>query len=164
MNTVPHIVLDTNCLIMAISSRNDYHLIWQAFLHDDYVLCITNEIVEEYIEVLSRNINPWVAEAIVYTILTRKNVRKLVPYYHFGLIEADPDDNKFVDCAICANARYIVTEDRHFDVLATCTFPKVDVIGIDLFTSMIATRDYHLLDRNNPTLLNEPAVPYETHR
>lgn len=49
-------------------------------------------------------------------------------------------------------------------VIFTNVHPKVDVIGIDLFTSMIATRDYHLLDRNNPTLLNEPAVPYETHR
>ena len=27
-----HIVLDTNSLIMAISSRNRYHKVWQAFL------------------------------------------------------------------------------------------------------------------------------------
>lgn len=65
--------------------------------------CVSNEIIEEYLEVISRNINPWVAESVVYAILTRGNVRKLVPYYHFGLIETDPDDNKFVDCAIAAN-------------------------------------------------------------
>ena len=35
-----HIVLDTNCLIMAISARNEYHLIWQSFLRGDYVLCV----------------------------------------------------------------------------------------------------------------------------
>jgi putative PIN family toxin of toxin-antitoxin system len=111
---MPNIVLDTNCLIMAISAKNEYHLVWQAFLRGDYVLCVTNEIVEEYLEVLARNINPWVAESIVYAILTRSNVRKLVTHYHFGLIEADPDDNKFVDCAIVAGADYIVSEDAHF--------------------------------------------------
>ena len=60
-----HIVLDTNSLIMAISSRSHYHKVWQAFLRGDYTLCITNEIIEEYQEVIARNINPRVAEAII---------------------------------------------------------------------------------------------------
>lgn len=128
-----HIVLDTNSLIMAISSRNRYHKVWQAFLHGDYILCITNEIIEEYHEVIARNINRQVAEAIVYVILARNNVKRLAPHYHFHLIEADEDDNKFVDCAIAANARYIVTEDHHFDVLKKIPFPSVAVIGIDDF-------------------------------
>ena len=155
-----NIVLDTNCLIMAISARNKYHLIWQAFLRGDYTLCVSNEIIEEYLEVISRNINPWVAESIVYAILTRKNVRKLIPYYHFGLITADPDDNKFVDCAIAANAKYIVSEDRHFDVLKACSFPKVDVIGLDLFASLLESKPYTLSDASE-NLVNEPMVPYE---
>ena len=39
------------------------------------------------------------------------------PHYTFALIEADKDDNKFVDCAIAANAKCIVTEDvlKHID-------------------------------------------------
>lgn len=154
-----NIVLDTNCLIMAISAKNRYHLVWQAFLRGDYILCVSNEIIEEYLEVISRNINPWVAESIVYAILTRKNVRKLIPYYHFGLITADPDDNKFVDCAIAANARFIVSEDRHFDVLKDYSFPKVDVIGLDLFASLLESKPYTLSDESS-NLVNEPMVPY----
>lgn len=53
--------------------------------------------------------------------------------YTLQSIEQDKDDNKFVDCAIVANAQYIVTEDRHFKVLDTIAFPKVDVIGLDTF-------------------------------
>ena len=34
-------------------------------------------------------------------------------YYHFGLIESDVDDNKFEDCAVAADAEYIVTNDKH---------------------------------------------------
>lgn len=154
-----HIVLDTNCLIMAISARNEYHLVWKAFLSGDYVLCVSNEIIEEYLEVLARNINPWVAESIVYAILTRGNVKRVVPHYHFGLIEADPDDNKFVDCAIAANAKYIVSEDRHFDVLKSCDFPKVDVIGIDLFAELLKSKPY-VFSGDSPSMLNEPVEPY----
>ena len=50
------VVLDTNCLIMAISSRNRYNIIWKSFLVGDYILCITNEILEEYVEVIGRRI------------------------------------------------------------------------------------------------------------
>lgn len=128
-----HIVLDTNSLIMAISSRGRYHIVWQAFLQGRYTLCLTNEIVEEYHEVIARNINRRVAETLLYTILTRSNVKRLTPHYHFHLIQADEDDNKFVDCAIAANARCIVTEDHHFDVLKTIPFPVVAVMGIDEF-------------------------------
>ncbi len=51
----------------------------------------------------------------------------------FHLIETDKDDNKFVDCAIAANAKYIVTEDHHFNVLKKIEFPKLNVVNIDEF-------------------------------
>ena len=38
-----------------------------------------------------------------------------------------------VDCAIAANAKCIVTEDKHFKVLENIPFPKVEVIGIEDF-------------------------------
>ena len=34
----------------------------------------------------------------------------------------DKDDNKFVDCAIAANARFIVSEDGHFKYLKESRF------------------------------------------
>lgn len=127
------IVLDTNCLIMAISSKMRYRIIWKAFLDGKFILCVTNEILEEYVEVIGRNINPSIADLVLYTILTRKNVKRLDPHFRFRLIEADPDDNKFVDCAIVAGAKYIVTEDKHFNVLKTIPFPKLQVTDIDHF-------------------------------
>lgn len=128
-----NIVIDTNSLIMAISARNAYHKIWQSFLAGDFYLCISNEILEEYAEVIARNISVSVARYIVYTIMERKNVRQIVPSYKWNLIQADPDDNKFVDCAIAANAKFIVTEDHHFDVLKDIAFPSVAVVSIDNF-------------------------------
>ena len=44
-----------------------------------------------------------------------------------NLIQSDSDDNKFVDCCITANAQYIVSNDRHFDILKHIEFPHVNV-------------------------------------
>ena len=53
------------------------------------------------------------------------------------MITADPDDNKFVDCAISAGAKYIVTNDKHFNVLKEIDFPKVDIITLIDFYSQL---------------------------
>lgn len=128
-----NVVLDTNCLIMSISARNECYKVWQDFLDGKYTLCITNEIIEEYSEVMARNISPLISEYIITAILNRRNVRKISPTYAFHLIEADEDDNKFVDCAIIAGAKYIVTHDHHFNILKQISFPKVDVVSLKEF-------------------------------
>ena len=135
-----NIVIDTNSLIMSISSRGGYHKIWQSFLAGDFMLCISNEILEEYAEVIARNISVNVARYVVYSIMERDNVRQIVPSYKWNLITSDPDDNKFVDCAIAANARFLVTEDHHFNVLKSIPFPSVSVINIDEFLAELESR------------------------
>lgn len=134
-----NIVLDTNCLIMAISAQNEYYQVWQDFLDGKYVLCITNDIIEEYSEVIARNISPLVSEFIIAAILNRKNIKLISPSYAFHLIDADEDDNKFVDCAIIGNAKYIVTQDHHFNILKQISFPKVDIITLKAFLAELQT-------------------------
>jgi len=46
-------------------------------------------------------------------------------------------DNKFVDCYIAAGAEYLITHDKHFDVLAAVPFPKVNVVRIDEFMAAL---------------------------
>ena len=60
-----------------------------------------------------------------------------IAYYHFGLIEADADDNKFVDCAIAADAEYIVTNDTHFNILKHIDWPTLNVISIKEFAKQL---------------------------
>ena len=61
------------------------------------------------------------------------NILRKDPYCQFRLIEQDPDDNKFVDCAIVSGADYIVSEDAHFRVLDSIQFPKINVIRLEDF-------------------------------
>ena len=53
------------------------------------------------------------------------------------MITNDADDNKFVDCAIAANADYIVTNDKHFQILQTVDFPKVNIISVEEFRNLL---------------------------
>ena len=47
-----HIVLDTNCLLMSIPQHSPYRIVWNQFLLGKFVLCVSNEILEEYQEIL----------------------------------------------------------------------------------------------------------------
>ena len=127
------VVLDTNCLIQSISQRSNYYPVWKNFIAGEYDLCVSSEILEEYEEVIGRLMSPLAAKIVLEAILKAPNTRRLDPHFRFRLIEKDPDDNKFVDCAISAGADYVVTEDAHFRILETIPFPSVYVIRLDDF-------------------------------
>ena len=80
---------------------------------------------------MERKTSPKFAELALNVITNNPYTLFVTPYYHFRLIVADPDDDKFVDCAVTGNAKYIVTEDSHYDVLNGLDFPKVDIIKLD---------------------------------
>lgn len=131
------IVLDTNCLVQIISAHSPFRSVWKAFLQKRYVLCVSDEILNEYQEVLERHTTPEIAANVILLLLNSRNVKYFTPHFHFHLIEKDPDDNKFVDCAIIAGADYIVSEDTHFRILKTIPFPLVQVIRLEKFKNML---------------------------
>lgn len=131
------IVLDTNSLIQSIPSRSPYHRIWTDFLSGGLTLCVTTSILNEYEEILMRLAGETAATEVINVILNNSSTLLVDTYYNFNLIQADPDDNKFVDCAIAANAELIVTEDHHFDILRSIAFPKVYIVGLDSFVKML---------------------------
>ena len=127
------VVIDTNCLLQIISKKSPYRPIWDAFLGGRFDLCVSNEILDEYQEILGQQTTPSIAENVVLLILNKSNVRLVTPHFRMGLIQADPDDNKFVDCAFATNADYLVSEDSHFNVLRNTSFPKLNLVTLDEF-------------------------------
>ena len=131
------VVLDTNCLVQSISQRSGYYPVWKSFISGEYDLCVSTEILEEYEEVIGNLMSPLAAKIVIEAILKAPNTKRLDPHFRFRLIEKDPDDNKFVDCAISAGADYIVSEDAHFRILKSIPFPTVYVIRLDEFMKEI---------------------------
>ena len=126
-----HVVLDTNCLVQSLPSKSIYHKIWEDFLEGKYILCVSNEILNEYEEIITRYSSPQVAKNVVDAIAHSPHTLYKESYFKFRLITQDPDDNKFVDCAISANAKFIVTEDHHYNILKEIDFPQVEIINLD---------------------------------
>ncbi len=140
------IVLDTNCLLMSLPKISPYRKIWDDFLAGKLILCVTNEIVEEYLEIIEQKTTAEIANNVISVILSQKNVEFVTPYYKMHLIQADEDDNKFVDCAFTAGASCIVSNDAHFKILNEINFPKIYVYRIKEFMNLL------LREKNNPNL------------
>ena len=74
-----------------------------------------------------------VAENVVNFLTVNPFTEKTEIFFNFGLITEDEDDNKFVDCAIAANAICLVSSDIHFQVLKSVDFPKVTIYKLTEF-------------------------------
>ena len=81
------IVLDTNCLIQMISRRSRFYDLWQDFINGSYRLCVTNDIISEYEEILSEKTSPRIAKLICEIILRAPNTIKLDAHFRWGLIK-----------------------------------------------------------------------------
>lgn len=131
------IILDTNVLLVSISSKSPYHWIFAKLIAGAFDLGITSEILLEYEEVIGRKYSEAVAKDVLRTLLVLPNVQQVTVYYKWNLIAADSDDNKFVDCAVSFNANGIVTQDKHFNVLKTIDFPKINLISVSDFRLIV---------------------------
>ena len=129
------LVVDTNCLLASINPRGAYFKLYELFMAKAFEWVISNEILTEYEEQVTRRYSASTAQQVHEVLITASNTYLQEAYYKWQLIEADPDDNKFVDVAIAANADYLVTNDRHFEVLRQLEFPRVPVISLQEFLS-----------------------------
>lgn len=135
------IVLDTNCLLAILSKRGNYFSVWQGLHEGKFILCVSNDILEEYEEIISSKTNAVIASNVLQMLVNSPHVRFVDTYFHFHLIEKDKDDNKFVDCAIAAGARYIVSEDTHFRHLKHIPFPYVEVVRLMESMTILQNQD-----------------------
>ena len=136
-----YVVLDTNCLIQILPSKSLYHKIWTNFLEGKYYLCVSNEILSEYEEILAIHTSPQVAHNVVEAIAHHPKICYRESYFHFHLLsDIDKDDDKFVDCAITASADYIVTEDNHFNHLKQIPFPQLNTADQGTLMSVSITK------------------------
>ena len=125
-------IIDTNVLVSALSSKSVYHWLINLILDEKIEVFVTDEILLEYEEVLSKKYSDRVAANFLIALKELPNVFFTHVYYRWNLIE-DPDDNKFVDCYIAAGAHYLISHDAHFKILKTIPFPEIGVVSIDEF-------------------------------
>lgn len=131
------IVLDTNVLLVSISSKSKYHWLFLKLINNKFDLYVSNDIITEYEEIISLKFNPETSRNVLKVLHSLPNVYHVSVSFRWNLIPQDKDDNKFVDCAITSNAHFIVSNDKHFQVLKNIEFPTIPVISLEIFESII---------------------------
>lgn len=120
------VVIDTNVMLTLLKKGHTNRPIYEAWTAGKLEWAVSTEILLEYEEIAARINGPGYASLVIRTLTAvgawRKNVHFISPTFRLHTIPADADDDKFADCAIVAQADYILTEDRHFRPLAGAGF------------------------------------------
>lgn len=133
------VILDSNVLLVAIGKSSRYRLIWESFIQGKFQIGLTQDILHEYEEVLQEHSAPGAYEIVANIFAESPDVVFKHIYYNWNIINADPDDNKFFDAAIACNAEYLVTNDRHFDIVKNIEFPKVKISSAEEFLPILTS-------------------------
>ena len=80
---VNRIVLDTNCLLAILSRRGNYFSVWRGLHEGKYILCVSNDILEEYEEIISSKTNSVIASNVVQMLVNSPFVEFVNIYFHF---------------------------------------------------------------------------------
>ncbi len=114
-------VLDTNALLQIFSTAAPLAPILTAVRNGWLRLAVTTPVLLEYEEVVLRSSGRtrWedVWHFLTLSDALHGNILYISPGYRFHTIIGDPDDDTFADCAIAADAEFIITSDHHFDAL-----------------------------------------------
>jgi putative PIN family toxin of toxin-antitoxin system len=107
------VVIDTNVMVSAyLGGRLETIIV--AWIEGKFVLTVSNQIVNEYINVLSRpKFKIARVELDDFAALILSKAEFVVPGESIRVVEADPSDNKFLEAAVTGQADYIVSGDKH---------------------------------------------------
>ncbi len=131
------VVLDTNVVLRAISSKSNLAELLDKLYSEEYEAVVSTEIILEYEEKITHFYGQTIAKTFLEFLIILPNTLRIEPFFQLNLIINDVDDNKFVDCAFSANAHYIVTDDKHFKILKDIDFPTIPVINAEDFKILL---------------------------
>lgn len=131
------VVIDTNCLIASIPPSSSEFWLYLAFRDLKFTWILSTEILNEYEEKLSEFYSPKTADRVLKILLRSPNIELMNPAFRWNIIVDDEDDNKFSDLAISANAHYLVSNDRHFNIFKNIDFPPLNVVKLNEFKEIL---------------------------
>ncbi len=107
------VVIDTNVFISSFFGGIPRRIV-DLWKDGKITLCLSQEIVEEYIEVL-RRLGTADDEIRRITSLFSENFHSLFTANtpRLEIVKNDPDDNKFIECAVALDCKLIVSGDKH---------------------------------------------------
>ena len=108
------VVLDTNVFVSAVFFGGVPGRILTAWHNGEIHLRLSPEILEEYVEVLRRlekQYHPIEAEPVIELLLANSEIIQVPPLQ--TPVSSDPDDYKFIACALASKFKILVSGDKH---------------------------------------------------
>jgi uncharacterized protein len=115
------VVLDTNVILSAILFGGKPRQIIEAALAGTIRIYASEPIISELKSVLGRpkfGLDPQMIESIVVEFSSL--VEWVQPRTHVDVVKEDPSDNRVLDCALEAEAEYVISGDDHLLQLERC--------------------------------------------
>ena len=108
------VVIDTNVFISSFFGGNPKRII-DLWKNGEIKLCQSGEIVDEYVEVLKRLglQNESELQELLKTFSEGHNIIFSATTPSLKIIEQDPDDNMFIECAVALECSHIISGDKH---------------------------------------------------
>ncbi|MFA5031758.1 MAG: putative toxin-antitoxin system toxin component, PIN family [bacterium] len=136
MGKIPKVVIDTNVILSAFGWNGKPLKILTLLETNKIQNFISSPIIEELERVIAYkklNFSYRMQAGIIEFISFYSKL--VVPEVTFNLVKIDPQDNKFVECAIKGNVDYIVSGDKHLLMLKK--IKKIKVFSVDDFLKTI---------------------------
>ncbi len=106
-------ILDTNMWLSSILWKGRPYRIRQAIERKEFMSVTSLKILNELTRVLREYFQFSDDDAYEWYLRIGEMSEVLSPNLTLNVIEDDPDDNKFVECALEGRAKYVVTRDTH---------------------------------------------------
>ena len=109
------VVIDTNILVSATGWEGNARELLRRASKGDFTVVISDEILEEYLEVIRRDKFSFLDKKKVtrFVLLMLEFVEVLSVKSRVRAVREDPEDDMVLSCAKAAGARLIVTGDSH---------------------------------------------------
>ena len=122
------VVLDTNVLISAIAFGGNPRIILEAILRGEPKLFLSDFILDELKGVLQRPKFGFPPDVIRGVISELNAIGYIVnPSVRIRKIREDPSDNRILECAVEANAEYLISGDIH--LLSQKVYQNVKIVS-----------------------------------
>jgi len=129
---VLRVVLDTNVLISAILFGGKPRQILEKAIRGEIRLCLSEPILEELKGVLQRSKFDYSPEMIQFILTELTAIADFVnPSETINIVAEDPEDNRILECAIAANADYVISGDSH--LLKLNKYFNIDILSAAAF-------------------------------
>ena len=108
------VVIDTNVFISSFFGGTPKKII-DLWKKGEIKLCLSREIVDEYVEVLKRLglQNESELRELLNTFSEGRNIIFAASTPSLKIIKQDPDDDMFIECAVALECSHIISGDKH---------------------------------------------------